>query len=1275
MAIQMTRAEYEAMYGIKPSALPTSKLDTSPAPLRMTRAEYEAVYGEKQQAEPGLGTRLADRTKKFGQDMLSDNRGLGGKILRTGGFVAGAVADVATAAIAPVINKTADVISESSAVQKLATTDTVGAGLDAVDAAGQRFGRGMDKLETDNPVLAQDVRDLGNIASVLPFGKPALKAKEAAGNARVALDQSRSATITANIERELFDIENNYAKTRTANEYSTDAGAASRNRIAQTDVLANAVDETGTIRTKLPGGAVEQYRKQTIGGVENVVRRNLIETAEKVSLDDIKVYLTREIGTSGLEGADLVTAMKGIERELEGLKLRSTGDDLIDLYKVHDAKVGTTGNINYLTPPETARYRKAVARAYRKVVEEKSTKFDVIPVNRELSKFYEDIKRLETLDGKKVRGGKLGKYFAQLSGNMIGGAAGAVGGAPGAAIGAMIGGEAAGYLKGRAMANTFGSKRGAVAPKSAVLENARLSIPDEPLPIPKEISSDPKVARLSKDIEKNVEAQKKAIETAKKTGDFSPVQALKDIYTVLVAELKKLIEAIKTEQGGYARFFDDQSYNLGKRKTQYANTANQNNPSSIPSKVSQTDPNIIEAVDNAPDLRELYRVAEAESYLLSVKKINNTTDEIFDATIDNAKGMNSKSRLPILVQKQADGTYDILDGKHRFAELQLREVKDVWVIDDEALYRKLAEKEEQLASGNIRQSTDGAPTAKTGEWTGTPSSKQSTAGDMSISKKPIDTAAGSKPSTAMSGGGKGDILYHGTSKYVTEAVKKAGKFTNTTSGVDFDAPVYFSSSEKAASGYTKKASGQGEVLSFDARNAKIASVEEAKKILGRDPNDYFELPVGNDSVAVKKLKAAGFDGTQYASRDGVTESVVWNKDKLNLKERGDVSVQKTDTSGGFGGEVPSDAISVGMKFLENNGDMVEIVGKTMTPKGEMYLVQSPRQPQGSFELMVENDIRNVLKNQSKIQDELASARQRDVDIQRLKTEAETAVAKRDEDIRIKEERLLPFLTETEKMDALNYSKQLRSLVRYNGNVMRSHELLELYIRENPSATFKTLKKPTRNGSYKEVVALIKDDGTILTSFDNKAETAYAKYLMDNPSPLTAEAKKYKSAEEFVKAQGTKFVHETDASNLTEFDITKAGANTGDSWLGRGIYFQQEGTFKIEKYGKNKVEAYISPTAKIFEVKETPGGKWRDSFIEALAKKDPEGMTKWVNEDKYGDFKAPMARDFLMNKSPEFIKEKIGDYDGLVQDGELVIYNPKVIKTKSQLEAIWKQSQP
>jgi len=190
----------------------------------------------------------------------------------------------------------------------------------------------------------------------------------------------------------------------------------------------------------------------------------------------------------------------------------------------------------------------------------------------------------------------------------------------------------------------------------------------------------------------------------------------------------------------------------------------------------------------------------------------------------------------------------------------------------------------------------------------------------------------------------------------------------------------------------------------------------------------------------------------------------------------------------------------------------------------------------------------------------------------------------------------------------------------------------------------------------------------------QAKTAIDEGIQEQPIEdlLFQEARKYKSAEEFVKAQ-TDFIHETNIKNIKEFDLSKVGSNTQDSWLGRGIYAQKKGEFKIEKFGKNEIEVGLTPNAKIFKIEDTPSGKWRDTFVEWYAKRHPElesGLEKWENP------KNVLPRDLLMNKdaSSDIIKEiKKAGFDGLLQDGELVIYNPEVLKTKSQLTDIFNQA--
>jgi hypothetical protein len=597
MAIQMTRAEYEAKYGVRPVIPKESTLDTTPAPRRMTRAEYEAEFGVKKPSlletvtnpakeaiqglgqmygggEQGIANKLKQDVLAGAQDIEQGNviKGLAKSALRTSGDVAGLVfAPIGAVMQATGFNKLTDYVAEkfwdipvfnelldSPKLQEFAMTHP-----NAEEDFGRALNLAMSLAETGKiePRTIVD-RTIQQVKGIV--GTPASEGVPGTG-IRGKLDVAKEvikkfneekkivsdAKVTKLIADELYNIENNYATIRKANEFSTDANAASRARIAATDVLATAVDAEGRIRTTQPGGAVDQYRARTIDGLESVVKDNLIREAKKVNLIEVSKELKNEILNSKLEGGDLVKALNGVEAEIKGLKLRADPFGNVDLSKIQDAKVSTYGNINFNTPPETATYRKAVARTYKNLIESKSD-FDVRTINKELQKYYQDVTTLQRLDGRVVKGGKLGKYFARTAGNVAGAMTGGmVGGPAGIAVGTVVGGEISSRLQGRQMSKAFGKATGREIPKNPILESAKelagkpadLKVPDVVIGAPKGIKKTPEIFKIEKDIRSNVEMQKKAI----KANDFTLVKTLKEIYTYLVEKLKKLI----SDRGGF----------------------------------------------------------------------------------------------------------------------------------------------------------------------------------------------------------------------------------------------------------------------------------------------------------------------------------------------------------------------------------------------------------------------------------------------------------------------------------------------------------------------------------------------------------------------------------------------------------------------------------------------------------------------------------------------------------------------------------------------------
>lgn len=647
--IEMTRKQYEETFGASPTISPQSKLDTTPAPRIMTRAEYDAEF-RPETKDSGSGGIITTAAKnafltttnnplvkvaaqegysplsfvkalqeaaasgveqiKEGVSMTKNQNTRPQGIMKTGaGIINTAFSPVAPLfkPVSDLVNVSGEALSGIPAVQKFAgtkagelTRNLADFGVDATTVAGA-----LVFPEAGAGIRAKPKVGISEKPSVSPKVPPQ--------------ELPRASTKVA---REIYDIENNYSKLRSVNDYANDAGNASRERIAQTDVLSGAVDTEGVIRTKQPGGAVEQYRKQTIDGVEGVVRDLVTKEKKTVNLAEVERELLIEVYKSRLEGADLLAAKNGIPKEIAGLKLRADEFGNIPLEKIHDAKISTTRNIDYNTPKETKIYRKAVARTYKQIVENKSTTevnvggkiYKVKEINKELGKYEGDLERLANLDGKRVKGGKLGKYTAQISGNIIGGVAGAALGPLGMIAGPILGGEAAGFLKGRAMASTFGRQTGFRAAENPILAKARidaglppvkdLSIPDVKVGVPKNIPKTKEIISTEKLIEKNIEAQKSAI----KAKDFTLVVALKEIYANLVAKLKDFIkEQIKNTpsmKGGFAKNpLASYSNSLGKRNTQYSKTNIKSTTISESSPTSQK--KSTQAVDSVKDVTDI----------------------------------------------------------------------------------------------------------------------------------------------------------------------------------------------------------------------------------------------------------------------------------------------------------------------------------------------------------------------------------------------------------------------------------------------------------------------------------------------------------------------------------------------------------------------------------------------------------------------------------------------------------------------------------------------
>lgn len=594
MAIQMTRAEYESVYGTSPSVSANdSQLDSTPTAIPMTRAEYNAAYRPQElsffqdarqdirETVSALGetidagafeqsqalerqqegqSRSRTRFQQLGQGLRTVSRAAGDVIIGTGKVLLPETGKVSEKSIAQFAETMAEDFSEynqnfitdlrnssnqtdrqvASQIDEFIylyqTDDTFKADVEATGGILE----GLFAAVAFRPAAGalQEVRKSAN--DLLKEGTKTLQERT---QSVVPLTNDAAATREAN---NLLDIENKYKSGRSLNDAAGDAANDSRLRLVRSGVLEGAVDEDGLIRTAQKGGAVDQYKSLMIDGAEDVVKRVLIKENKQVNLNEVRDYLKVQIADSGLEGSDLVKAINSIEREIEGLGLRADAFANLPLSKVQDFKIRATENINYnVDATPTIKLRKAKANAYRQLIVDKSDQ-PIAEINAELSKFYRDIERLKHLDGKRVKGGRLGRYAASVGGQVIGGFAGSIGGAAGAGAGALVGGEVAQRVLSSSMKRTFGRTRPDDVQVNPVFERARRSVgsdidlktSDPVVGVPQGVTQTPETRLLEKQIKDNVKQQKAAI----KSGDFALVATLKDVYQTLVKRLQEYLD-------------------------------------------------------------------------------------------------------------------------------------------------------------------------------------------------------------------------------------------------------------------------------------------------------------------------------------------------------------------------------------------------------------------------------------------------------------------------------------------------------------------------------------------------------------------------------------------------------------------------------------------------------------------------------------------------------------------------------------------------------------
>jgi len=268
--------------------------------------------------------------------------------------------------------------------------------------------------------------------------KPVLKSTAEAGEQALGMTQVKAKGGFGNQEQTHKGLQkykqiNNYVRRANAKGYDVEK------IVQEHGLLRNEmIDKDGTIHSRPAVDALKAALDDDSRGVapNQAVANVLEQEGTSVPLTKVRDVALANADDS-LSGAARLRAHAKIESEIEGLKLDAPDGKNIPLSKLQVAKTQKYATTNYMDP-EAAAADKAIARAYKDVIESSTKSADVKSLNAELSKYYETVGYLELLDGKKVEGGRLGRYAARGIGAVAGSHLGPLASIIGAQIGDQV---------------------------------------------------------------------------------------------------------------------------------------------------------------------------------------------------------------------------------------------------------------------------------------------------------------------------------------------------------------------------------------------------------------------------------------------------------------------------------------------------------------------------------------------------------------------------------------------------------------------------------------------------------------------------------------------------------------------------------------------------------------------------------------------------------------------------------------------------------------------
>ncbi|MFA5772894.1 MAG: LPD38 domain-containing protein [Thermoplasmata archaeon] len=232
-------------------------------------------------------------------------------------------------------------------------------------------------------------------------------------------------------------------------------------------------------------------------------------------------------------------------------------------------------------------------------------------------------------------------------------------------------------------------------------------------------------------------------------------------------------------------------------------------------------------------------------------------------------------------------------------------------------------------------------------------------------------------------------------------------------------------------------------------------------------------------------------------------------------------------------------------------------------------------------------------------------------------------------------------------------KQIFRLLKETDNVGDAMKLLlKLGVEDNLAREF--APDVVKVASEKEAKALFNSIANL--QLKTKAVKPPISAISKELEPLTIEAKKYKTAEEFVKAQGKPVYRGGTALNIKEFDSKYGLSLSTDKEM--ALKFVKETGMERPRESGVLEEFILDPQAKIATIKDIPKDILKPHRLGLETQPLDTELVDWAKKNRFDAIDMRGIKAIGIDRVEK----------------EIRVVNPNILKTKSQLTDIWNKAQ-